>query len=63
MARDASGLSKHVEEARVKAVFERTKGEHWVFGFSFRDSLERGGLEEEEEARKKSNNSTNKCVV
>ena len=35
MARDASGLSKHVEEARVKAVFERTKGEHWVFWFLF----------------------------
>ena len=35
MARDASGLSKHVEEARVKAVFERTKGEHWFFWFLF----------------------------
>ena len=35
MARDAAGLSTHIEEARVRAVFERTKGEHWVFWFLF----------------------------
>ena len=44
MARDASGLSKHVEEARVRAVFERTKGEHWVFWFLFPRLSRTGGF-------------------
>jgi len=44
MARDASGLSRHVEDARVRAVFERTKGEHWVFWFLFPRLSRTGGF-------------------
>ena len=43
-ARDASGLSRHVEDARVRAVFERTKGEHWVFWFLFPRLSRAGGF-------------------
>ncbi len=43
-ARDASGLSRHVEDARVRAVFERTKGEHWVFWFLFPRISRAGGF-------------------
>ena len=54
MARDASGLSKHVEEARVKAVFERTKGEHWVFWFLFPRLSRTGRLGKKKRRRAKS---------
>jgi len=35
LAREATGMGKRVEDARLRAVFERRKGEHWIFWFLF----------------------------